>query len=420
MPAIIDPIVVAPDAHEQLVAYCAARHPNVPLTLVADERTFAAAGERVARLLTAAGRSVYPIVLRGENLHADEVSLARVLTASLTEPTLFVAVGSGTITDITRYISRRLGRPFVAVPTAASVDGYASAGSPLVIEGVKRTHRGQTAEAIFADTRVLAAAPSIMTAAGMGDLLGKISSVADWKLGQLIQDEPFDAAIATRAEAAVQRGLSALELIARRTEAGVAELFNALIETGLCMVDAGDSRPASGAEHHISHVWEMAALRDGAPTALHGIQVGIATVIVAELYATIRGIDAPTAARLLAGRLPLDRAAQEAEIRAAYGEQAQTIIRDHDDYLALGAARQRALADRIIARWSAVQEIAAGVPEPHRIRELLQRAGAPVETTALCLPQQVVTAGIQRAHYLRSRFTVAKLSHLLGILEDVE
>ena len=413
----IDPIVVGSDAFARLASYCAERYPDLPVTLVADTRTVAAAGNEVARVLTRAGRTVRSIILRGDNLHADELGIARVLTASPYEPSLFVAVGSGTITDITRYVSFRLGQPFVSVPTASSVDGFASIGSPLVIDGVKRTHAGQTPRAIFVDTTVIAAAPAILTASGFGDLLGKITSIADWRLGRLIRDEPFDEAIAARATAAVERCVAQVDAIGRRELQAVETLFHALTDTGLCMIEFGESRPASGAEHHISHFWEMAMLRLGMATALHGMQVGIATAIVAEFYQKLRGLTAADVSRLLAERVPLGEHAQEAEIRAAYGPLADAIIRDHAEYLELSTNEQTVIAERLVERWDEVLEIARTVPEPDSVKSLLLKAGAPVEPVLLNLPTDQLAAGISRAHYLRNRFTSAKLCHMLGLLD---
>ncbi len=333
-------------------------------------------GVEVQRALTRAGKTVHSVVIGGDHVHSDEFGLARVLTASPHEPSLFLAVGSGTITDITRYISFRLGQPFISVPTASSVDGFASMGSPLVIEGVKRTHMGHTPQAIFADTRVIATAPKILTAAGFGDLLGKIT-------------------------ASVRHSIAQADAVGRRQQDAVELLFRSLIETGLCMIEFGESRPASGAEHHISHFWEMSMLRMGIATELHGIQVGMATVIVAEFCQKLRALSVNDAAQLLKKQLPFREVELTAEIRAAYGTASEAIIKDNTEYLKLTADEQSTIAKRITANWDEVLEIARAVPEPEEVQSLLMKAGAPVDVTLLGLPADQLKAGVRSAHSRR-------------------
>ena len=412
----IDPIFVGDDAFQRLATYCADSFPDSPITLVADTRTFAAAGENVARVLAAAGRALRTVILRGDNLHADEHGIARVLTASPYGEALFVAVGSGTITDITRYVSFRLGMPFVSVPTAASVDGYTSAGAPLVIEGIKRTHYSQPPLAIFADPAVVKRAPAELTAAGVGDMLGKITAAADWRLGALLWGESYDEAIALRSRAAAQTCIDTIDEIAQHSDDGLRRLMEALVESGLCMLDFGESRPASGAEHHISHLWEMGGLQDGGPQPLHGAQVGVATILVARLYARLRELTRADAGRLLETPQAARRAEQTAEIEAGYGSMAPTIVAEHAGFLEMSADREAALRSTLLERWDDVQAILSSVPEAQLIERLLRRVGGPTTTAELGLSEARARSGFLYGHYLRERFTVAKLAHLLGVL----
>ncbi|TVR68904.1 MAG: iron-containing alcohol dehydrogenase [Spirochaetaceae bacterium] len=412
---IIEPNYVGGEAITKLCAHVGNRHSGRLVTLVADSNTYAAAGEAVHTALRDAGISTHLIALRAKDLHADESSLARVLTSSPLEDSVFLAVGSGTITDITRYISFRLGVPFIAFPTASSVDGFASGGCPLVIDGIKRTYYARPPEAIFADSGVLAAAPPELTAAGLGDLLGKTTAIADWRLGAQIRGEPFDEEIAARVTAAVNRCMPVIDSISRRDPAGLRTLFDSLTETGLCMIDFGDSQPASGAEHHVSHVWEMIALQKGAHAALHGIQVGIATEFVAGIYETIRSLDVADVRKLLRKRLPLSRDTQEREIRTFFGPLAESVVSGHREFLDLTEEQQLSIADRVIEYWPDIQVIAASVPPPESIKRSLEMVGAPTGPGVPGMPERDVEAGTRGGHYLRSRFTAAKLAHMLGI-----
>src|SRR5690554_1740886 len=280
-------IVVGPDAVDRLVQFCQ-KLPHPRLTLVSDDNTYRALGGRVEDALRGAGLDVLSIVLHGDEVAADEKRLVEVLVRAPAAPQTFVAVGSGTLTDIARYISFRTGNAFISVPTAASVDGFVSVGAPLIVGGLKETFPAQGPTAVFADLPTLMDAPRELTAAGFGDIIGKATSLADWELGKLLWDEPYAPDIAARTRAALDLCIEQADAIRDATEPGLRSLFDALIESGACILDFGDSRPASGSEHHCSHYWEMLLLRANRPAILHGAKVGYAATLIAQLYAYLR------------------------------------------------------------------------------------------------------------------------------------
>jgi glycerol-1-phosphate dehydrogenase [NAD(P)+] len=125
----IDPIYVGSEALPRLVQYC--REQGLSrFALIADANTCRALGERVEAALTGEGCAVTPIVLTGEEIVADEHYLVDVLVRAPMDECTFLAVGSGTLTDIARFVSHRMGRPFISLPTAPSVDGFPSIGAP--------------------------------------------------------------------------------------------------------------------------------------------------------------------------------------------------------------------------------------------------------------------------------------------------
>ncbi|TVQ40512.1 MAG: sn-glycerol-1-phosphate dehydrogenase [Spirochaetaceae bacterium] len=410
----IEPVYVGPHAIAEAQRFCR-RYADRTMVLVADTNTYAAAGQALNDALQRARLSVHAIILTGDHIHADDTALGRVLAHSPRGDALFIAVGSGTVTDITRYISYRLGMPFVSLPTAASVDGYASPGAPLVIEGIKSTHHSQPPLAIFADIDVIRRAPPRLTAAGVGDMLAKTTSTADWRLGRLLWDEPYDDTIAERSLTAARECIDSVDEIATQSESGLRRLMDALAESGLCMLDFGDSRPASGAEHHISHLWEMFSLRDGGRQPLHGEQVGVATILAARLYARLRELTRVEVERMLTTSRPVGRAEQIAEIEAAYGALAPSIVSNHAAFLEMTNTRYTRLCRAVITQWDHVQALAAGVPAPQQLEQILRRVGGPTTTAQLGFPELQVRAGVVCGHYLRERFTVIKLARLLGL-----
>jgi glycerol-1-phosphate dehydrogenase [NAD(P)+] len=383
--------------------------------LVSDENTHAVLGARVEAALKAQGWDVQTVVLSGEEVIADEEHIVQVLLAAGRERRTYVAVGSGTITDITRFCSHRTRNDFISLPTAPSVDGYTSIGAPLVVRRVKKTALAQPPAAIFADLPTLRAAPREMIAAGFGDILGKYTSIADWRLGALLWDEPYDEAIAQRTLHALQRCVDHATEIARASEAGVARLIEGLFETGLCMVDFGETRPASGSEHHLSHFWEMKLLKENRPAVLHGAKVGIGTIFAARRYETLRSLSRKEITRRLAGIDPPNREAEIARIRRAYGVLADAIIETQRPFLEMTAADFEALKRRTIDNWEKAQEIAVTVPPAQEISGLLEQVGGATEPRQLGLSEKETQAALNHAHDLRARFTVAKFGHLMGL-----
>jgi len=406
-------VVIGTDALPRLQQFCRETGRR-RLLLVADSRTYHAAGEAVESALRGIGCEIRAIVFTGGEVVADAPHVLRVLLATDGVDLTFLAVGSGTITDITRFVSHRTGCPFISVPTAPSVDGYTSRGAPLIVDGVKTTANAQAPLAIFADLATLCAAPQRMIAAGFGDMLGKHTSVADWRLAHLLWDLPFDESIAERTLRAVRGCEERAGEIAAASADGVRSLMEALIESGFCMLDFGSSLPASGSEHHYSHYWEMKLLREGRPAILHGAKVGVAAILVAGLYERIGRISREQAAALLKdSRLP-GREEEMQRIRSAYGLLASDVIASQAPFLDMGEPDYARLKQKIQDRWGEIQEIARQVPGPARITELLQAAGGPVSVAALGLTEEERVLAETVSHYLRPHFTIPKLMRVLA------
>ena len=226
------PVYIGNQAVPEFIRYCE-RQGLKEFLLVADENTYPALGKAVEDALRAAGMDVVTVVLKGQEVLADEHYLVRLLLNHDRKPRTFLAVGSGTITDITRFVSHRTGRDFISLPTAPSVDGFTSIGAPLVVGGLKQTVICQAPRAVYADLPTLAAAPRRLIAAGVGDLLGKYVSIADWRLGSLLWDERFDADIAARMLSAAQDCAAHTSDIAGGSMESIRQLMDGLIEFGL-------------------------------------------------------------------------------------------------------------------------------------------------------------------------------------------
>ncbi len=334
--------------------------------IAADRNTYEAAGRTVEAELGRAGCAASLCLLQpgstGDCI-ADEKGLVELLLAVTPGKTdCLLAVGSGTIHDIVRFASSKTGIPFLSVPTAPSVDGFTSKGAPLIIRGVKQTVSAAAPKALFADLDVLTRAPQELVAAGFGDMLGKFTSLFDWKFSSLTGGESYDDKAARITEEALQACVAHAAEIGRRTELGIRVLMSALIESGAAMLLFGQSHPASGAEHHLSHYWEMAYLERGRKALLHGAKVGVACAEISQLY-------------------------HDAVDRAQYP------VREPEQLLRHGAQ---------------VREWLAAVPAAPEIRRLLELAGGPSTRAELGVDDELFADSLREAHKLRDRRTLLR------------
>ena len=274
--------------------------------LVADNYTYEAAGRQVEQLLDQAGLAYHKRVFQTETpLVPNEYALGSVLAAMTSQDDMLLAVGSGTLNDVTKYVSARTGVPYVIAATPPSMDGYASTVAPTILDGFKTTLPAVYPAAIVADVDILKDAPMPMLTAGFGDIIGKFTSLADWRLSHQLNGEYYCPEVAGVIEAAVETCAANAKALAQREPQAIQAVTEALILSGLAMGMVGVSRPASGAEHQMAHYWEMDALRRGEEHPLHGNAVGVGTVLAASLYEMAaeylpQGFAAPDKGQILA------------------------------------------------------------------------------------------------------------------------
>ncbi|MDQ0206544.1 sn-glycerol-1-phosphate dehydrogenase [Alkalicoccobacillus murimartini] len=284
-----NPIVISEGALQSLVDYVT-EQPIQHLLVVVDEQTLQAAGQEVGHMLTEKGIKVATHCLQPNqqgDVIADEQSIVDVLLHVQPETDCLLAVGSGTIHDVVRFVSAKTEKPFISVPTAPSVDGFNSKGAPIIVKGIKTTFQTVSPVALFADLTVLCQAPSSLVAAGFGDMIGKYTSLIDWQAGAAIANEPYDQEIADLTREALESCVEVADQIGNREKEGIETLMNALVLSGIAMAAFGASHPASGAEHHLSHYWEMHFLEEGHKQLYHGAKIGRSTLLIIQYYKEI-------------------------------------------------------------------------------------------------------------------------------------
>lgn len=380
----IDKIVMESQALRQIAPYLLAKGARHVL-LVADARTSKAAGEAVEQLLNDANISCTLCMLEDEangDVIANEQAICQVFVAYEASVDMLLAVGAGTIHDIVRFVSDKVDIPFISVPTAASVDGFTSAGAPLVIRGFKQTFQTCSPQAIFADSDVLVQAPRELLAAGFADMLAKYTSLFDWQVSHLLADEPYCPQIAELTRESLRQCVKHVDDIAAGNIAGVEVLMQALFDSGIAMLFAGHSRPASGAEHHLSHYWEMDFLKHGKRQILHGAKVGVSTIIITKLYTTqLRDV--------------LSALQHSGDDHWTYGQQIKERLHQHG---------------------STLESLLAELPEPQQLHAWLQRVNAPTTPQQLGIDDALVEQSLHEAIHLRDRYTGLKLLNEFGQL----
>ena len=409
-------LAIGNDAAQQCAAYCAAQGWQHPL-IVADDNTWLAMGQAVEQALQAQSIQPRRVILQGSHgaVHADEHSLAQLLLALEPQMDGLIAVGSGTITDITRFVSHRALRPFVSIPTAASVDAYASITAAITIAGSKHSLMAQQPWAIFISPKVLAEAPPAMTAAGFGDMLAKITALADWQLAHILTGEALDTTLLQLAQHSLQNCIGHAEAIGARTEAGLRVLIEGLLVSGVCMAKANSSRPAAGAEHSLSHFWEMTHNWSPEPMPLHGLRTGAAAVNIAYFYQKLAALSLDALKMSLASAQLPEPQAEIDGIVQAYGAVAPEIIARPCSLLAMSAEQFDSLKAALIERYDEVHTLAASLPTAPEVSALLRKGGAPSAPREVGIPPHEIRTALRWGMYTRNRLTILEISILSGI-----
>ncbi len=263
--------------------------------VLSDETTYQVAGAAVIEELQAAGRYFHHYVLKKDPLPTPE-NLGEIfvhlypplantdLCAFSPLPDFILGVGSGVVNDLSRLTAFRLNRPYGICATAPSMDGYASGGSPFLFDGTKATIKGNTPRYIIGDLDILTQAPYDMLQAGIGDMLGKYTAILDWELARDYKDDYYCETIAKDVLRAADQCLKNAAQLKSRSPEIVKNVMEGFMVSGLGMAYTGCSRPASGAEHMFSHIWELHLLAEGKKPNLHGIEVMEATLMVMHMY----------------------------------------------------------------------------------------------------------------------------------------
>lgn len=396
--------------------------PDREIILVADGNTWEAAGREIQENLSAeARRLASPIIFPAQpQLHADYCYVQELI------PRLHgrapVAVGSGTINDLVKCASSKAKTGgYLCVATALSVDGYTSAGASLTVDGFKQTVPCDAPLVILADNNVLAKAPQDMTGAGYADLAAKIVAGADWLLADQLGSEMIEPVAWDMVQKNLRQWLADPEGLLRGDSKALEGLFAGLAYTGFSMQYTKTSRPASGAEHMMSHIWEMRGLKHRGQDVSHGFKVAIGTLIVTALYQETFRLSTEELADLLEHQ-PLQTADERiTEIDTGlagtpFYENAKKI--SLEKFLSGSELLSRRQA--ILQSWSQIKKKTLAQIMPFsELRERLQAAHCPIEPADIGLSRKTMLNGIIAAGMIRDRYSILDLLAETGLRDYV-
>ena len=380
--------------------------------VVSDPNTRRVAGEYVINSVLSAGVTVHECCYKADEPVPDEVSIG-ILTAAFTPDTdLILGVGSGTINDLCTFVGAKVGCRSAIIGTAPSMDGYASLGSAMLLDGIKVTPPTQCPVAIFCDIDILAEAPMLLTAAGLGDMLGKFTAHADWRLSFILTGEPIPEDIISIVKDALNKIVKGAPHLKKRDPDVIKSVTEGLILSGIAMSLYGDSRPASGTEHHLAHFWEMRMLAENRKPALHGIKVGIATITGLILWKELLNYTQH------GGKLAFDKSKREVlSSNTSYNNEIHRLYKSSADVI-LQTKNPVIPAEAINENYREILEIAASLPSPDYIAAMLDDAGAPVRPSDIGLSADTLRDSIIYARDRKKTFTILQLLGNLGCLEE--
>lgn len=340
-----------------------------------------------------------------------------------------VGVGSGTICDLCKYASYHINEkkplPLVIVETALSVNAFSDGVSVMLINGVKRTVHSHYPSILIIDLDIEAAAPAERNISGYGDLIATWTAPVDWYLSHKIgMGGNFHVAPSDMIR---QQCLELLKNSSKLKDGDLnvlGGLANVLTLSGLSMGIAGESSPASGSEHVMSHLIDMASGVRQTGICYHGTQVAVSGIISCIIWDYLLHEFDPEAVNIdLCYPTPEE---MEPKVRNAFNwlddthSAADECWADYQKKLQKWNENKENFADFLSNFDQFKAEIANWIQSPEYIASCMHRAGAPCRYRELNYPvdEKTVRWAITNCHLMRNRFSVIDLLHFAGIWND--
>jgi len=393
--------------------------PDRRAIIVADTTTYRVAGVEVFKLLKNAGISQEePFIYPAADLYAEYSYIDQLTSALQKHDAIPIAVGSGTINDLTKLASHLTGRRYMCVATAASMDGYTAFGASITSKGAKQTFDCPAPLACLADIKIIRNAPKEMTASGYADLFAKVTAGADWILADAMGVEAIDKQAWSIIQDGLHDTLSDPQGIAARNINAISRLTEGLMLGGFAMQRTKSSRPASGAEHQFSHLWNMEHFLNNGESISHGFQVSIGTLAILAFYEQViktplNNLDIDVCCRLWPS--PEQSDAQVLQMFAGTSLPSIGLQETRAKYLSPGKLAVQ--LNRLKRNWDDIRtRLSNQIVTYSEAKKRLQIVGAPTEPEDIGMTRSRLRETFIRAQYIRRRFTVLDLAVRTGYL----
>ena len=386
--------------------------------VVCDQNTYEVAGRRVCEILDRAGVEHGLYVIPGKRISPAEWEVGSALMHYDPRCDMLLGVGSGVVNDTCKVLAHAIGVPSAIVGTAPSMDGYASNSSSMEVNHVKVSLYNHAPVGILLDSEILAQAPMRMLWAGLGDMVAKYIAVCEWRISHIVTGEFYCESIAQMMRSALKKIVDASDGITKRDPDAIQSIAEGLVVAGMAMAYAEISRPASGLEHYFSHMWEMMALERGVPYDLHGIQVGVGTVLSMKLYRKIRQIQ-PDRAKAEAHMKAFNRADWEAQVRRIFGKTADEIIAIEDKTHKNDPARHAKRLDNLVNHWDEILKIIdEELPDYDALYQTMAKTGMPMRPSEINVPMDDVVNAFIGARDIRDKYLSCSFLWDLGLTDE--
>jgi glycerol-1-phosphate dehydrogenase [NAD(P)+] len=349
--------------------------------------------------------------MEARDLYAEYSYVTRIQKALADNAAIPVAVGSGSINDLTKLASHLCGRQYLSVATAASMDGYTAFGASITHEGSKQTFDCPAPIGVVADLDVIAAAPEGLNASGYADLVAKVPAGLDWLLADSLGIDAIDADIWDMVQSRLDVWMSDAGGVPRRDLEVTRRLTVALMITGFAMQASCSSRPVSGAEHQFSHLWDMEHHTYRGITPSHGFKVGIGSLASLGLYEAVLAYDFEKLNVDAAVKAWPTLAESDAEINALFEIpelRQKAILESTTKYVDHDALRTQ--LDQLKRDWPQIRErLAKRMMSRTELYDLLHAAGCPVRSEDIGISPERLRLSFRKAYHIRRRFTIFDL-----------
>ena len=376
-------IIFGNDVNKEIGPMFKRLYPDMKAIIVADDNTWGAVGEEVVKSLDEAGVEFAdePYMFPGTPTLYGDYDNTETLREAMRpyENTIMISLGAGTLNDIAKLAAGELGREYINVCTAASVDGFASFGASISKDGFKITRSCPAPAALIMDVPTMVEAPYRLTATGYGDLIEKIPAGADWILSDELGIEEIDDYVWELVQSTLMESLDDPQAVRDTDPDAIAKLGEGQLMSGLAMQAHQSSRPASGAGHQFSHVWEMEGHGlDWEPPLSHGNKVGVGTVASLAIWEEFL--------KLTEEDFDIDRAIErlktpeevEADVRSSLNENLQEEAVKHSVGKRLTEDQLRERIELLKQKWPAIKERCEKQNIPAKqATDMLKTAGAP-------------------------------------------